>query len=453
MKPKYYPHMTALGAVILTVAPLVLVLSLSALRTTEDESLLYAGNATVDSLNSKTLTVDESAVVAEHSSRPAAAPPNTPPAALRHSDKGAGKSVASVATNQSVATNELRRETRVAFREPEYPAAPPSIADPTAQSQTRIPTAVNAGTSVADPDKTSAGKAIGSPAENPVPAPRTMPAADVAGGIVPPVLAVVAPQKTISPAPGPAASVGSVASGIPSAAPLAEPSDPDMLLEPVVIAKTPFEATGHLSLMGGTQGAITTGNGSGARNTAGSSDKMPSATDMSQTPENTLPESGRRSRSVRRTESARKQSDEGSDDAELRRAMAGVADPNVPGFGAVPQAQLEDIVLQQPLETRPVDRVENLVAVTKAAGWPIALVRSDLPDDQWWVQQMVGIRGNAFAARVNFGNEYSIAGSVYHMVIVFLDSPEEVRRFRIAKQFKELPEGIRRSREFTFVRR
>ncbi|MEZ6132116.1 MAG: hypothetical protein R3C59_25935 [Planctomycetaceae bacterium] len=113
---------------------------------------------------------------------------------------------------------------------------------------------------------------------------------------------------------------------------------------------------------------------------------------------------------------------------------------------------LEEVILQQPLESRRVNQVESVVAVTRAKGWPIALVRSDLPDDYWWVQQMVGIRGNAFAARVNFGNNESIPGSVYHLVIVFLDSPDEVRRFRIAKQFKDLPEGVRHSREYTFVR-
>lgn len=118
---------------------------------------------------------------------------------------------------------------------------------------------------------------------------------------------------------------------------------------------------------------------------------------------------------------------------------------------AVPEI-VEDVILQQPLESRNVSQVENVVAVTRAKGWPVAMVRSDIPDDDWWVQQMVGIRGNAFAARVNFGNEHSIPGSVYHMVIMFLDSPDEVRRFRIAKQFEKLPEGVRRSREFTFVR-
>lgn len=122
-------------------------------------------------------------------------------------------------------------------------------------------------------------------------------------------------------------------------------------------------------------------------------------------------------------------------------------------FGSTPQALIEEVILQQPMESRPVSRMENVVALTSGRGIPIALVKSDLPDDHWWVQQMVGYRGNAFAARVNFGNENSIRGSVYHLIFVFLDSPDEVRRFRIAKQFKKLPEGVRRSRQYTFVRR
>jgi hypothetical protein len=113
---------------------------------------------------------------------------------------------------------------------------------------------------------------------------------------------------------------------------------------------------------------------------------------------------------------------------------------------------IEDVAIQTPIESTPVGRFENVVAMTNAKGWPIALIRSDLPDDVWWVQQVVGIQGNAFAARVNFGNEYSLSGSEFRMVIVFLDSPDEVRRFRIAKQFKDIPEGTRRSREFHYIR-
>lgn len=122
-------------------------------------------------------------------------------------------------------------------------------------------------------------------------------------------------------------------------------------------------------------------------------------------------------------------------------------------FSSEPKTPIVDVIIQHPLERRPVNKVENLVAATQQPGWPIALVRSDLPDDVWWVQQMVGIRHRSFASRVNFGNDSSLPGSVYHLVIVFLDSADEARRFRIAKQFKELPEGLRRSREYTFVRK
>lgn len=128
---------------------------------------------------------------------------------------------------------------------------------------------------------------------------------------------------------------------------------------------------------------------------------------------------------------------------------SGTDDP----FASEPSSPVVDVVLQQPFEQRPVQKVENLIATTQEPGWPIALVRSDIPGDAWWVQQMVGIRHRSFASRVNFGNNDSLPGSVYHLVIVFLDSADEARRFRIAKQFKEIPEGLRRSREYTFVRK
>ena len=144
-------------------------------------------------------------------------------------------------------------------------------------------------------------------------------------------------------------------------------------------------------------------------------------------------------------------------------SMAPTGNPFLDGTGAMPKrpagepdidpALIEDVVINTPAENSHVNRVEDVVATTAAKGWPIALVRSDLPDDVWWVQQVIGIQGNAFGARVNFGNEYTVRGSAYRMVIVFLDSPDEVRRFRIAKQFKEIPAGVRRSREFHYIRK
>lgn len=157
-----------------------------------------------------------------------------------------------------------------------------------------------------------------------------------------------------------------------------------------------------------------------------------------------------------RKDRTRKQKDEPT----TQRDVANAADGGVPSMkspsdvvGSInPTAMFEDVSLQTPRDGSTVSRVEDVVALTRAKGWPIALIKSDLPDDVWWVQQIVGFQGNAFAARVNFGNEHSIRGTMYHMVFVFLDSPDEVRRFRIAKQFKEVPDGVRRSKEFHFIR-
>lgn len=217
----------------------------------------------------------------------------------------------------------------------------------------------------------------------------------------PPSVASVAPPAAIDP---------EVVSG----------TESDVLVMPEVAAGTHFDATAHLAMRNGSLGST-----SSEPETEGRVSRRPSKADQ---------------RKMR---------------AEMEAMTGGAVDvlPKDGGFGVSPEAMVEQVILQQPLESRMVSRMENVVAVTKAQGWPIALVRSDLPDDYWWVQQMVGIRGNAFAARVNFGNEHSIRGSVYHLTFVFLDSPDEVRRFRIAKQFKELPEGIRRSRKYTFTRK
>lgn len=173
----------------------------------------------------------------------------------------------------------------------------------------------------------------------------------------------------------------------------------------------------------------------------------------------------KRGSSRRRTKKNETEAAKSSDEATAAPAttMAPSGNPFLDGTGSLPKrpggqndvdpALIEDVVINTPAENSHVNRVEDVVAATAAKGWPIALIRSDLPDDVWWVQQVIGIQGNAFGARVNFGNEYTVRGSAYRMVIVFLDSPDEVRRFRIAKQFKEIPAGVRRSREFHYIRK
>lgn len=218
-----------------------------------------------------------------------------------------------------------------------------------------------------------------------------------------------------------------------------------------------YEATGHLAMRTQSQ----TPDQSISPADPASQDTMPDATTEAATAETTAPTTDAASAASSKSSKAKKRKTKNGDDDVSHETVADVvnevsrrAGANVPASKAKPLDDefLEEVAIQTPLESAPVGRVENVMAMTRAKGWPIALIRSDLPDDVWWVQQVVGIQGNSFAARVNFGNEYTLSGSAFDMVIVFLDSPDEVRRFRIAKQFKELPEGVRHSREFHYIR-
>jgi hypothetical protein len=117
-----------------------------------------------------------------------------------------------------------------------------------------------------------------------------------------------------------------------------------------------------------------------------------------------------------------------------------------------PKPQLVGVKILSHPEGGVVPRLADIVAQTNTAGWPVVLVRSELDDESWWAQQSVGRQGQYIAARAHFGNEQSVRGSSFRMVILLLGTPEEAVRFQTARQFKEIPRGIRRSKEFRFVR-
>lgn len=126
-------------------------------------------------------------------------------------------------------------------------------------------------------------------------------------------------------------------------------------------------------------------------------------------------------------------------------------------LGVDPQAaeksdDIVNIVLLSPQDGGNVGQVVDLVAQTDVAGYPVVLVRADNDDEYWWVQHFVARRNQYIAARAHFGNNDSFPGSPYALTILMLDSAEEAVRFRAARQFKELPKGIPRSKVFHFVR-
>jgi hypothetical protein len=118
-----------------------------------------------------------------------------------------------------------------------------------------------------------------------------------------------------------------------------------------------------------------------------------------------------------------------------------------------PAAPLVDVRMVSHPDGSLVDRVSDMVIQTRAQGWPVVLVRSNLEDETWWAQQSIARRGQHIACRVHFGNQQSVAASQFLLVVLFLDTSEEAIRFRSAREFSEIPKGIRRSKEFRFIRK
>lgn len=114
--------------------------------------------------------------------------------------------------------------------------------------------------------------------------------------------------------------------------------------------------------------------------------------------------------------------------------------------------KLIDVSVSRPEPGNVVSRWESLIATTLEPGWPVVLVRSEVKGDAWWVQQVVARRGNVIGARVNFGNEESLSGHRFELVVLLLDSSAEAVRFRTAREFKQLPKGTRHSKIFRYVR-
>ncbi|MBM81047.1 MAG: hypothetical protein CMJ78_10695 [Planctomycetaceae bacterium] len=111
-----------------------------------------------------------------------------------------------------------------------------------------------------------------------------------------------------------------------------------------------------------------------------------------------------------------------------------------------------DLTITTPKEG-PVRRVEGMVARTRSKGWPVAVIRSELPDSPWWVQRTTFFQPPYFKIHLRFGNEDTTGGTRYRLVVLMLDTVEEATRFMTADQITAIPEGLRRSRELNFIRK
>ncbi|WP_372719492.1 hypothetical protein [Novipirellula sp.] len=104
------------------------------------------------------------------------------------------------------------------------------------------------------------------------------------------------------------------------------------------------------------------------------------------------------------------------------------------------------VVLQNP---QPQERVEHVVEVAGkvlAPGYPVVLVKADQPDCQWWAQERpTKTSQRSFKASAQIGNDDSIDGSRFQIVVLMVPTAEARELFEPGTSFRELPANLARS--------
>lgn len=94
-----------------------------------------------------------------------------------------------------------------------------------------------------------------------------------------------------------------------------------------------------------------------------------------------------------------------------------------------------------------VGRVQLVSGRLKSRGRPVVLVRSDLPDEPWWVQgQPTPIGKDGFSAKAIFGNSKSPRNARFRVVTILVDPGTASTEYRTGQILRELPD-LPRSRE------
>lgn len=99
-----------------------------------------------------------------------------------------------------------------------------------------------------------------------------------------------------------------------------------------------------------------------------------------------------------------------------------------------------------------VERVQE-VECDSPHGWPVVVVRDAGAGAEWWVQQPCrAVRGTRFVATSHFGNEQTLPGTRYQLVVLAMRDVEEANRFTAGSRFDQLPSETPHSEPVELIR-
>lgn len=103
--------------------------------------------------------------------------------------------------------------------------------------------------------------------------------------------------------------------------------------------------------------------------------------------------------------------------------------------------------LLRPAQDAKVKMITEVAGKLTTKGWPVVVVRSDDPNESWWVQgtAQLGDDGD-FICQAQFGNDKTPTGSKFRVAFITLPSSDEADALTVGLALKKLPD-VPRSEE------
>ena len=94
--------------------------------------------------------------------------------------------------------------------------------------------------------------------------------------------------------------------------------------------------------------------------------------------------------------------------------------------------------------------ITNMLVQTnqsKGGGWPVVLVKSEIPKSFWWVQKVEAYKPGVFKARVHLGNDKTEDRSKFRLVALIFDDKVAADKYRTGSTLTRLPSDVPRSKD------
>jgi|GEM_PF-3265881 hypothetical protein len=115
-------------------------------------------------------------------------------------------------------------------------------------------------------------------------------------------------------------------------------------------------------------------------------------------------------------------------------------------------AQAADVAATLVIPRVGVSQRQDLTGKLISPGAPVVLVRADIVDARWWVQEHAVVEPDGrFRVSARFGNNKTKPGTRFDVVVLVVPSSVELEQWKPGDVLENLPSTVPRSQEMTAV--